>query len=205
MTGRIKTGHSHMKNPTWNLKTMTTPMTCPLHGQPVTLLYGGCQHTQMREPTNNSVPNDMGTQMGNPTKWEPPWTQAETNQPLHHTEAQPIQYRINNINETPTLPDPNTDSYYNKWGDNMQPEKQPNTVHLALQNFGDWPRWNNKKNQTIWHYLNEKTSISSSPQKTMWPGTRSHQHNDYQNEHEGGGKWSIWPSGHQTQQKRLQC
>jgi len=73
----------------------------------------------------------------------------------------------------------------------MQPEKQPNTVCLALQNFGGWPQWNNNKKQTIQHYLNEKTLISSSPQKTMWPGMGFHQHNDCQNKCKGGGKQYI--------------
>jgi len=76
----------------------------------------------MREPINTGAPTDMGTPMGNHTLQEPPQTHdGEINQPLpHHTEAlQPIQYRINDINENPTLPDPNTNSFYNNWGNTM--------------------------------------------------------------------------------------
>jgi len=71
--------------------------------------------------------------------------------------AQAHQYNINvtNINSIPTKP--NTNSFYNSWGDNLLQPKLANTVHLVLQNFGGWPQWNkNKKNKTIQQYLNEE-------------------------------------------------
>jgi len=65
--------------------------------------------------------------------------------------------RIHNNNHNTTSNQP-TDTYYTPWGDTNQLEKRPQTVQLALQNFGGWPQWNNHhKNQAIWQFLNEKT------------------------------------------------
>jgi len=42
------------------------------------------------------------------------------------------------------------DTFYTPWGNLIQPVKQPQTIRLALQNFGGWPQWNNHyKNQAI--------------------------------------------------------
>jgi len=83
----------------------------------------------------------------------------------------------------------------------MQPEKQPNTVCLALQNFGGWPQWNNNKKQTIQHYLNENIDIFLTTENNV-PGMGFHQHNDYQTNARVVGSDT---SSHRTQQKRLQC
>jgi len=58
-------------------------------------------------------------------------------------------------NNTPS--NTNTNSFYNSWGDNLPMTKQPHTVHMALQNFGGWPQWNNRQNKQIFRqHLNKK-------------------------------------------------
>jgi len=74
----------------------------------------------------------------------------------HNMEPEHTQQTINvtDINLIPTKP--NTDSFYNSWGNTLPDPKPAGTVCLALQNFGGWPQWNkHQKNKTIRQYLNE--------------------------------------------------
>jgi len=112
----------------------------------------------MREPAHARVPSGMGTQAVNHNSNEPVQINKETNQntPNYMEMIQANQYNINVTNINPTPIKPNTNSFYNSWGDLPNP-KPANMVHLALQNFGGWPQWNkNQKNETIQQYLNKK-------------------------------------------------
>jgi len=59
--------------------------------------------------------------------------------------SHPNQHSINDINNNAIPPEPNINTFYTKWGDPLQPTKQPHTVWLVLHNFGGWLQWNNNK------------------------------------------------------------
>jgi len=63
------------------------------------------------------------------------------------------QHTINVTDITLIPTKPNNNSFYNSWGDTLPDPKLARTVHLALQNFREWPQWN--KHQKT-KYINEK-------------------------------------------------
>jgi len=113
----------------------------------------------MRGQTQSEALGDTGTQVANNHNYEHASTNNEQNQqiqPSRETE-QVQQQNINVTNINPTDTEPNTNSFYNSWGDTLPHPKPAGSVRLAMQNFGGWPQWNkNPKNEMIRQYLNEK-------------------------------------------------
>jgi len=100
---------------------------------------------QMRQPATAGAPHVGGPPVGNPNHHNPnPLPEGTTCTTTHLTDTpQPNQHRVNDTNNNPMPPEPNIDTFYKSWGDNMQPTKQTQTMHLVLQNFGRWLQWNN--------------------------------------------------------------
>ncbi len=113
----------------------------------------------MREPMAPGDPQVGGTpaEISNH-----PDTNQNTMAPTNRTTQSQATTQINQLNiidnnNHDTTSNQPTDTYYTPWGDTIQLEKRPQTVQLALQNFGGWPQWNNHhKNQAIRQFLNEK-------------------------------------------------
>jgi len=123
------------------------------------LPHGGCQLTEMRGQTQSKVPGGTGTQAANHHNYEHASTNDKWNQNtqtlMEMEQVQQQNINVTNINSIPTKP--NTNSFYNSWGDTLPHPKLAGSVRLAMQNFGGWPQWNkNPKNKTIWQYLNKK-------------------------------------------------
>jgi len=123
--------------------------------------HGRCQQYQMREPIAPGGPQVGGTPARNPNR--PNMNQNTTT--LTNTMAQsqetiqPNQLNVIDSNNHDTTLNQPTDTYYTPWGNNIQLDKRPQTVRLALQNFGRWPQWNNHyKNQAIRQFFNKKQS-----------------------------------------------
>jgi len=101
----------------------------------------------MREPAQAGVPSGTGTQAANHHSNEPARINDKTNQNTqNYMEMEQVhQYNINVTNIKPIPTEPNTNSFYNSWGDTLPNPKPASTVRLALQNFGSWPQLNKSK------------------------------------------------------------
>jgi len=91
--------------------------------------------------------HNWGRDNGN--QWNPPtWlTNTSRHQPQQNNNTQVDNITVTNTNTDITVI---TDPFYEPFGDRLQTQKPPNTFHVALQNFGGWPQWNNQeKNDNI--------------------------------------------------------